>query len=170
MKVILKKDYDLVGDEGQIVEVKNGYARNFLIPRGIATLANSGNLKNYEEIKRQKGRKIKKQIEELQSISEKLSKYLVSISVKTGEENKIFGSVTAQMIHDNLVNNGFESIDRKKIILKEAIKTLGEHEVEIKLQHGVIAKLKVNVLKESTDENSDSGNETAAEEVMQSVS
>ncbi|MDQ3019764.1 MAG: 50S ribosomal protein L9 [Bacteroidota bacterium] len=151
MKVILKKDYELVGDEGQIVEVKNGYARNYLIPNGIAINANEGNLRNFEEIKKQRGRKVQKQLEETHKLASDLASHVVTIEVKAGEEDKIFGSVTAQMIHDNLVENGFDVIDRKKIILKEPIKTLGEHELEIKLPQSVVAKLRVNVVKISSD-------------------
>lgn len=152
MKVILKKDFELVGDEGQIIEVKKGYARNFLVPKGIATIATKGNIKNYEEIRKQRKRKIDKQIDEAKKAVSDLAGLLLNIKVKAGEDNKVFGSVTAQMIYDNLLDKGFEFIDRKKIILKDPIKTLGEHEVEIKLQHSVVAKVKVNVTKDSPEE------------------
>lgn len=152
MKVILKKDYELLGDEGQIVEVKNGYARNFLIPNGIVTAATASNLKTYEEIKKQRGRKIQKLTEEAQKVASDIAKNTITIKVKTGEDDRVFGSVTSQMIFDALKEKGFEDIEKKKIIIKEAIKSLGEHEVELKLVHSVLAKIKVNVVKEDSDD------------------
>ncbi len=151
MKVILKKDYELLGDEGQIIDVKNGYARNFLVPNGIASIATESNLKSFDEIKKQRGKKIQKLIDESQKTASDLSSHTINISVKTGEDDKIFGSVTSQMIYDKLVEKGFDSIDRKKIIIREPIKALGEHEIEVKLQHSVVAKIKVTVTKESTE-------------------
>jgi large subunit ribosomal protein L9 len=148
MKVILKKDHELLGDEGQIVEVKNGYARNFLVPNGIAIQATTSNLKSYEEIRKQRRRKIEKQMEESKSLSERISSVIITIPVKSGEEGRIFGSVTSQMIHDAMIEAGLEAVDRKKIVLKEAIKTLGEHIIDVKLQHSVIASLKLNVVSE----------------------
>lgn len=148
MKIILKKDYDLLGDEGQILEVKSGYARNFLIPNGIATIATESNLKSFEEIRKQRKRKIDKMNEEAKKLSSDLSKNVIEFAVKSGEDGKMFGSVTAQMIYDKLTERGFQDIERKRIILKEAIKSLGEHDVEIKLQTSVIAKIKVNVIAE----------------------
>lgn len=151
MKVILKKDFDLLGDEGQIVEVKNGYARNFLIPKGIATSASKSNLISFEEIKKQRSRKVQKLTEEAKKLADELSKDVVRIQVKTGEDDRIFGSVTAQMIYDALVEKGFTNIDKKKIILKEQIKSLGEHEVELKLQHSVVSKIRVIVVQENSE-------------------
>jgi len=151
MKIILKKDYELLGDAGQILDVKEGYARNFLIPNGIATIASASNLKSFEEVKRQTARKVQKAADEAQKIASELSKYTVDIKVKTGEDNKIFGSVTSQMIYDSLKEKGFEDIDRKKIILKEPIKSLGEHEIDVKLHSNVTAKIKVNVIDEGQD-------------------
>jgi len=152
MKVILKKDYELLGDEGQIVDVKSGYARNFLIPKGIVTSANAANLKSFEEIKKQRGRKIQKLTEEANKFASDISKNAVTIFVKTGEDDRIFGSVTSQMIFDALVEKGFDTIDKKKIVIREQIKSLGEHEVEIKLQHSVVAKIKVNVKNEVAED------------------
>ena len=149
MKIILKKDYELLGDEGQIMEVKSGYARNYLIPNGIATAANESNLKSFNEIKKQRAKKVQKLVDEAQKVANNLSAHTVTIEVKTGEDDRIFGSVTSQMIYDKLKEKGFEEIDRKKIILKEPIKSLGEHELDVKLQSSVVAKLKINVVKES---------------------
>ncbi|MEO8446036.1 MAG: 50S ribosomal protein L9 [bacterium] len=151
MKIILKKDHDLLGDEGQVLEVKNGYARNFLIPNGIATSANKSSLKIHEEVKKQRSKKIQKLVDEANSMATELSKHTITIKMKTGEDDKVFGSVTAQMIFDELKAKGFEDIDRKKIILKEQIKSLGEHEVGVKLQSSVIANIKVIVVKDSVE-------------------
>ena len=148
MKIILKKEHEILGDEGQIVNVKDGYARNYLIPKGYATIANESNLKSFGEIKKQRAKKIQKLIDEANKIASDLSTHSITIEVKTGEDDRIFGSVTSQMIYDKLKEKGFDDIDRKKIILKEPIKSLGEHELDVKLQHSVVAKLKINVIKE----------------------
>ncbi len=151
MKIILKKDFELLGEQGKVVEVKNGYARNYLIPNGIGALANQSNLKTFDEVKKQRARKVQKQTDEAKKTASELSNQTITITVKAGEDNKIFGSVTSQMIYDNLKSKGFEDIDRKKIILKEPIKTLGVHELEIKLQNAITATLKVNVVKEESE-------------------
>ncbi len=148
MKVILKKEHELLGDEGQIVDVKNGYARNYLIPNGFAVQATESNMKIFDETRKQRRRKIEKQIQESRSVADKITSASLRIAVKSGEEGRIFGSVTSQMIHDAMVAGGLDIIDRKKIIIKEAIKTLGEHFIDIKLQHSVIAPLKVVVVSE----------------------
>ncbi|HMS66071.1 MAG TPA: 50S ribosomal protein L9 [Ignavibacteria bacterium] len=152
MKVILKKDYELLGDEGQIVDVKNGYARNFLFPKNIAASANVSNLKSFEEIKKQQGRKIKKFTEEAQKLASEISKNKIEIKVTTGEDERIFGSVTSQMIFDALIEKGFQGIEKRKILISEPIKSLGEHEVELKLQHSVSAKIIVSVVNEKSVE------------------
>ncbi|MBS1551000.1 MAG: 50S ribosomal protein L9 [Bacteroidetes bacterium] len=155
MKVILKKDYDLLGEEGQIVEVKSGYARNFLIPKGIVSAASKSNLISFEEIKKQKSRKVLKLTEEAKKLAGEMSKNVITVHVKTGEDDRVFGSVTSQMIYDALVSKGFENIEKKKIIIKEPIKSLGEHEVEVKLPHSVVSIIKVNVVQENSEETVD---------------
>lgn len=152
MKIILKKDYDLLGDAGQVMEVKDGYARNFLIPNGIATSATSSNIKNFDETKRQQSRKMLKLINDAKTLATEIEKHKINITVRTGEDNKIFGSVTSQMIADELTKLGFAELDRRKIHLSEPIKTLGDHEVDIRLMKDVIAKVKVHVGKEGGDD------------------
>ncbi|MBN8569541.1 MAG: 50S ribosomal protein L9 [Ignavibacteria bacterium] len=152
MKIILKKDYDLLGDAGQVMEVKDGYARNFLIPNGIATAATSSNIKHYDETKRQQGRKMLKLINDAKTLAGEIEKHKINITVRTGEDNKVFGSVTSQMIADELTKLGFAELDRRKIHLTEPIKTLGDHEVDIRLMKDVIAKVKVHVGKEGGDD------------------
>lgn len=152
MKIILKQDHDILGATGEIKEVKDGYARNYLIPRGIALAVTPSNLKTFEEIKKQKSRKIQKEIDEANKLSSDLANTSLTVYVKTAEDDKIYGSVTAQMIFNMLKEKGYENIERKKILLHEHIKTLGEHFVDIKLHTNVIAKLKVLVEKEKVEE------------------
>ena len=152
MKIILKKDYDLLGDAGQVMEVKDGYARNFLIPNGIATSATSSNIKHFDETKRQQGRKMLKLINDAKTLAAEIEKHSIKITVRTGEDNKVFGSVTSQMIADELTKLGFAELDRRKIHLAEPIKTLGDHEVDIRLMKDVVAKIKVHVGKEGAED------------------
>lgn len=152
MKIILKQDHDILGATGEIKEVKDGYARNYLIPRGIALAVTKSNLKTFEEVKKQKSRKVQKEIEAANKLSSDLTNTTLTVYVKTAEDDKIYGSVTAQLIYNMLKEKGFESIERKKILLHEHIKTLGEHFVDIKLHTNVIAKLKVLVEKEKVEE------------------
>lgn len=152
MKIILKQDHDILGAAGEIKEVKDGYARNYLIPRGIALAVTPSNLRTFEEIKKQKSRKIQKEIEEAKKLSSDLSNTSLTVFVKTSEDDKIYGSVTAQMIYNMLKEKGYENIERKKILLHEHIKTLGEHLVDVKLHTDVVAKLKIVVEKEKVEE------------------
>ncbi|GBD93343.1 50S ribosomal protein L9 [bacterium BMS3Abin05] len=146
MKVILKQDVESVGSVGDIVEVKNGYARNYLVPQGMALEATRGNLKQIDQEKKtlelQKNRE-KKTAEEL---ANKLNNTSITISVPVGEENRLFGSVTSQDIADSLKEKDFK-IDKRKIILEEPIKVLGIYSVPIKIHSEVEAKVKVWVVK-----------------------
>ena len=152
MKIILKQEHDILGAIGEIKEVKDGYARNYLIPRGIAVTVTPANLKTFEEVKRQKSRKVQKEIEAAKKLSSDLTNTVLNVYVKTAEDEKIYGSVTAQTIYNLLKEKGYENIERKKILLHEHIKTLGEHVVDIKLHSDVIAKVKVIVEKEKVEE------------------
>jgi len=152
MKIILKQDHDILGAAGEIKEVKDGYARNYLIPRGIAMIVTPSNLKTFEEVKKQQSRKVQKEIEEAKKLSGDLGNLTLNFTVKTAEDDKIYGSVTAQMIHSALKEKGYENIERKKILLHEHIKTLGEHTVDIKLHTNVVATLKIFVEKEKIEE------------------
>ncbi len=147
MKVILKKNFDQLGNAGEIVEVKDGYAMNYLIPRDIAYPATKGNIKALEEEKVQKARKEAKALEDARAFAEELSKVSITIPVKVGEEDKIFGTVTTQMIADALKEKGYE-IDKKKIEIKEPIKALGIYEVKVKVHHAVETTVKTWVVRE----------------------
>jgi len=169
MKIILKQDHDILGAAGEIKEVKDGYARNYLIPRGLAMIVTPSNLKTFEEVKKQQSRKVQKEIEEAKKLSGDLGNLTLNFTVKTAEDDKIYGSVTAQMIHTALKEKGYENIERKKILLHEHIKTLGEHTVDIKLHTNVVATLKIFVEKEKVEEET-ANTENTAEEVANTES
>ncbi len=147
MRVILRQNIDKLGQIGDIVEVKEGYALNYLIPRKYAFAALQGNIKAIEEEKKQLDRIRKREIQSAEKISNELEKISVTIPVQVGEEDKIFGSVTTQMIADALKEKGFD-IDRRKIELEESIKTLGIFNANIKLHPSVVSKIKVWVVRE----------------------
>jgi len=147
MKVILRKDFEPLGNVGDVVEVKNGYARNFLIPRKIAYTALKGNMRALEEEKRNLARKNQQELSNAEAVAAEMEKVSVTIPVQVGEEDKIFGTVTAQMIADALKEKNFD-IDKRKIEIEEPIKTLGIYSVNVKLHPNVSAKIKVWVVRE----------------------
>ena len=147
MKVILTKKYENLGEEGDIVNVRPGFARNFLIPSDIALEYTPGNIKRQEEMLKLKEVRENKTIKEAQSLAETLNKISCTASVAVGEEDKLFGAVTTQNIAELLKEKGFD-IDRRKIVLDEPIKALGIYTVPIKLHQEVEAKIKVWVVKE----------------------
>ena len=147
MKVILRKNYEKLGEIGEIVDVKNGFARNFLIPRQYAYAATPGNIKAFEEEKKQILKRETKELEEAQKLATDLENISISIPVKVGEEDKIFGTVTTQMIADSLKEKGFE-VDKRKIEITEPIKALGIYSVNIKLHPKVSTAVKTWVVRE----------------------
>lgn len=147
MKVILRKNFDQLGKVGDIVSVKDGYARNYLIPRQIAYQATKGNILSLEEEKKQILKKEAKELDSAQKYAAELEKVSVTIPVKVGEEDKIFGSVTHQMIADALKEKGFD-VDKRKIDITEPIKSLGIYSVTIKLHPSVSAAVKTWVVRE----------------------
>lgn len=148
MKVILTQDVKGVGKKDQILEVNDGYARNFLIPKKLGVQASTANLALLKS--KQDSRDFKKQEEkkEAEQIKEKLEKIRLDIKVKLGENGKIFGGVTSKEISDVLKDKYSINIDKKKIELKETIKIVGITTVDIKLFEGIIGKVKVNVIPE----------------------
>ena len=132
MKVILLQSYDKVGSVGDIVNVKTGFARNFLIPNKIASAATKENIKNLALFLRAQEIKEAKNRSNMEALFKQLNKLTLKLSLQAGEEDKLFGSVTSQMISDELANAGF-TIDKKEIILDEPIKNLGYHFIEINL-------------------------------------
>ncbi|MEW6196461.1 MAG: 50S ribosomal protein L9 [Bacteroidota bacterium] len=147
MKVILRKNFDQLGKVGEIVNVKDGYARNYLIPRQIAYQATVGNIRALEEEKKQILKKEAKELESAQKLASELEKVSITIPVTVGEEDKIFGSVTNQMIADALKEKGHD-IDKRKIEITEPIKSLGIYSVAIKLHPSVSAVVKTWVVRE----------------------
>ncbi len=147
MKVILRKDFEQLGKIGDLVEVKNGYARNFLLPRQIAYVATKGNIRALEEEKQQYAKKEIKQLNAAKALAEELANVSITILVKVGEEDKIFGSVTSQMIADALKEKNYD-IDKRKVILEEPIKALGIYEINVKLHNDVNATIKTWVVRE----------------------
>jgi len=147
MKIILKEDVENLGQPGDVVEVKDGYARNYLIPREFALRATPQNLKIYEQEKKRIEIKRSKDRRDAQAIAEKLQGVSLTATVAVGEEDKVFGSVTSQNVADLLADKGFE-VDKRKIQLDEPIKALGVYDVPIKLHSEVEAQIKVWVVKE----------------------
>jgi large subunit ribosomal protein L9 len=147
MKIILKEDIESLGARGDIVEVKPGFARNYLIPTGKAVEATAANLKGYQEEKKQDQVRAQRGRKAASELAEKLSKVSLTAVVQVGEEDRIFGAVTSQNISDLLKENGFD-IDRKKIVLDEPLKALGIFEVPVKLHPEVETQIKVWVVRE----------------------
>lgn len=144
MKVILKEEVKNLGAMGAVVNVTPGYARNYLLPRGLAAEANVKNVKALEHEKRVIQDRARKLKDAAMSLSERIAAMSVTLKAKAGEEEKLFGSVTAKDIAEAVAGQGLE-IDRKKIVLDEPIKRLGSYEVKIKLGHEVTAALRVEV-------------------------
>ncbi|MCL5030994.1 MAG: 50S ribosomal protein L9 [Bacteroidetes bacterium] len=147
MKVILRQNYESLGQVGDIVEVKDGFARNFLIPRKIAYTALKGNVIALEEEKKNFEKKLQQEVQAAEKLAVELEKVSVTIPVQVGEEDKIFGSVTTQMIADSLKEKGYD-VDKRKIEIEEPIKSLGIYGISIKLHTNVVANIKVWVVRE----------------------
>jgi large subunit ribosomal protein L9 len=147
MKVILRKNFDQLGKVGDVLTVKDGYARNYLIPRQIAYQATKGNILALDEEKKQISKKEAKELEIAQKFASDLEKVSITIPVKVGEEDKIFGTVTNQMIADSLKEKGFD-VEKRKIEITEPIKSLGIYSVSIKVHPSVSAIVKTWVVRE----------------------
>jgi len=147
MKVILREDVKNLGHMGEVVNVSDGYARNFLFPKKFAVEANTKNLKEFEHNKKVITERAAKLKESFKSVADKLSSLSLTIKAKTGEDDKLFGSVTNMNIAEALASEGFD-IDKKKIIIDEPIKRLGEYSVAIKLHHDLSTEVKVHVVQE----------------------
>ena len=147
MKVLLLDNVENIGKRGEVKEVKNGLARNFLLPKKLALRATDHNIKAWENRLNSLKLKDAKIVEDAQEIADTLNTIEISIAVKAGEEDKLFGSVTTQNISNSLKEIGFE-VDRKTIILSEPIKTLGNFDIPIKLHPEVTANIKLDVVKE----------------------
>src|SRR3954463_16070951 len=144
MKVILTKDMDNLGKAGALVEVKPGYGRNYLLPRQFAVPATAKNIRQVDHEKAGILSRAAKQRSSMDAMAKRLSAIELKFARKVGEQDKLFGSVTSKDIHDQLSQNGYE-VDRKQIHLPEPLKTLGQHEVDVKLHADVTARLKVTI-------------------------
>ena len=147
MKVILRRNFDQLGKVGDVANVKDGYARNYLIPRQIAYQATKGNILALEEEKKQILKKEAKELDIAQKLANDIEKISITIPVKVGEEDKIFGTVTSQMIADSMKEKGYD-IDKRKIEITEPIKALGIYSVTIKIHPSVLAVVKTWVVRE----------------------
>ncbi len=147
MKVILKQDVKGTGKKGEILDVSDGYAKNFLLKKGLAEQASSVAVNSLKLQQEAEARKKAEEIREIHELAKKMDKSKVTVSIKCGENGKVFGSVTSKEIASKLSDLGFD-IDKKKILLKDALKTVGDYTVEIRLMEGVSAKIFVSVIPE----------------------
>ncbi|MEW5701334.1 MAG: 50S ribosomal protein L9 [Candidatus Zixiibacteriota bacterium] len=148
MKIILRDDIDNVGRCGEVVTVKDGFARNYLIPRNLAIPATPGMLRSIDQVGKQKEQRDRKRLREAERIRLAIEKTSCTAEVLVGEEDKVFGSVTAANIAELLEEKGFE-VDRRDILLEEPLKALGVYTVDVKIDRDVTAKLKVWVVKKT---------------------
>lgn len=146
MKVILLQDVKSVGKKGQVIEASDGYARNFLIPKKLAVVADNANMNELKT--KQEANKYKRDMSlaSAKELSEKMKNFELVFKIKAGENGKIFGSITSKDIADELNKKYFVEVDKKKILLDDSIKNLGVYNIDIKLFEGVAGKLKVTVL------------------------
>jgi large subunit ribosomal protein L9 len=147
MKLILRKEVASLGHIGDVIVAKDGYARNYLVPRGIAYAASPNNLRQLEEEKKQSGRRDDKERKLSESVAAAIANTSVTITMKVGEDEKLFGSVTSQMIADSLLEKGI-TVDKRTIELEEPLKALGIYDVSVKLPGGVVGTVKVWVERE----------------------
>lgn len=147
MKVILKRDVKGLGHAGDMKEVKDGYARNFLLPTGGAVLADRGAVANWERHRDQREERDRTLRSDAESAAERLNSLRLEIPVKAGERGRLFGAVTGHQIADAIHRQGIE-LDKHALHLREPIKTLGEHRVEVRLMAGVEATVTIEVVAE----------------------
>ena len=148
MKVILTQDIKSVGKKGQIIDASDGYARNFLLPKKMAVVADNANLNELKT--KQDANKYKRDMSKAnaEELAQKMKDFELVFKIKAGENGKIFGSVTSKDIAEALNKKYFVEVDKKKICLDDAIKTLGVYTIDIKLFEGITGKLKVSVVQE----------------------
>ncbi|MBW6512650.1 MAG: 50S ribosomal protein L9 [Desulfuromonadaceae bacterium] len=144
MEIILTENVEYLGTIGDVVKVKPGYARNYLLPKGLALQASQRNVKELDHRKRQLERKLQKITQAAEVLKQRIEKSPITLTHRAGEGGKLFGSVTTMEIEAKLAEAGIE-VDRKKIQLPEPIKNLGDHDVAVKLDAGVTATVKVSV-------------------------
>jgi len=148
MKVILIADVEKLGDKGEVLEVKNGYGRNFLIPNSLAVMATQGNLKTWENEKRAREKRAIREFETAKEMAAAIAAKTITIKAKAGEEGKLYGSVTSQDIQTAVEEQAKIQVDKRKIELAEPIKSTGTYTVKVKLSKGVIGDINVEVVPE----------------------
>ena len=146
MKVILMSDVENLGESGDVVTVKPGYARNMLIPMGLALRASKRNIAVASEQKRVALTKIERENQSMEILAKKLGKVEITIEVKVGEEEKMFGSITNKDVHKELINKGFE-LDKNQISINEPIKALGIYHITVKVAKDITSDVKLYVIK-----------------------
>jgi len=144
VKLILREDIGKLGEAGDLVSVKPGFARNYLLRRGKATLATEARIKELEHHRRAIAEKQAKELKDLQGLKQKIESTVIEVAASAGAEGKLFGSVTMQQVAELLAEKGLD-LDRRKMSVPEAIKTTGDHEVTVQLRRELAAKLKVVV-------------------------
>ena len=144
VKLILREDVPKLGNAGEVVSVKPGYARNFLIPKGKAMLATESRVKELEHQKRMIADRMAKELKDLEALKQKIESTALAFIAQAGEEGKLFGSITAAQLAEQLGEKGLE-VDRRKIVLDEPIKSVGEHTVKLRLRGELIADIRVSV-------------------------
>ncbi|HHW08722.1 MAG TPA: 50S ribosomal protein L9 [Firmicutes bacterium] len=145
MKVILREDVKKLGKKGQVVNVADGYGRNFLIPRGLAMPANEANMKAWQNEQAVQAKKAEREAEEARKLAQQLSGLQVSVAMKVGEGGRLFGSVTAETIVEAVQKASGIALDKRRIKLEEPIKNLGEYAVPVRLAPDVTAEIKLKV-------------------------
>jgi large subunit ribosomal protein L9 len=148
MKVILQADVKSLGRKGDVVDVAEGYGRNYLLPRGLAVEANEGNLRHAAQQKQAESAKAERELKEAQKIADKIKDKKLEVKAKVGEAGRLFGSITPQEIADQLRRQFAVEIDKRKIDIKEPIKSLGTHPVVVKVHPKVHVTVLVNVVDE----------------------
>jgi large subunit ribosomal protein L9 len=148
MRIILQREIEKLGVPGDIVEVKDGYARNYLLPRGLAIPASRGAVKHAERLREAHHSRVEKTRVEAETLAADLAKTRLRVASKAGEDGKLFGSVTAQDLADELSRATGQPIDRKRIHLDEPIRSLGTHEVDVHLHPDIDTKVTVEVVQE----------------------
>ena len=147
MEIILTQNVDTLGELGETIRVSPGYARNYLFPKGLAVRATPANVRKMEETSRLHATREARSRAELAKVAEKLRDAAVTAQVNVGDDDKVFGAVTSQIIADLLTEKGYE-FSRRDIVLEEPLKALGQYDVEVKLGHGITGSVKVWVVRE----------------------
>ncbi len=150
VEVLLREDVEHLGRRGQIVRVKAGYARNYLLPRGLAVLATAANVKVIEQEKQRLERREARERAQAEAVAERLKELVLTFPRKVGDQDMLFGSVTAMDIAAALAERGIE-VDRRKILLEHPIKYLGEYTIPVKLHREVTAEIRIQVVREESE-------------------